>query len=121
MKSIYRIKNIGVRKEVLSILQSLSSGWHQHQKVTVLSTGGISSQLLKLYTVDEWLNLIWSVDVVNESSKDIQVLKVWDILPMAEIPKLANHLDTVFGNYTVNKMNCCLCRSLEGYAFCFLL
>ncbi|KAG5534406.1 hypothetical protein RHGRI_022506 [Rhododendron griersonianum] len=115
MKSISRIKNIGVRKEVLSILQRLSSGWDQHRKVTVPNRpGGVSSQLLELDTVNELLNLIWSVDVVSESSKDIQVLKVWDILPAAKIPELANHLDTVFGDYTVNKMNRCLCRSFEG-------
>lgn len=117
MKSISRIKNIGVCKEVISILQRLSSGWDQHRKVTVPNRpGGASSQLLELDRVNELLNLIWSVDVVSESSKDIQVLKVWDILPTAEIPELANHLDTVFGNYTVNKMNRCLCRSFEGYA-----
>ncbi|KAH7853124.1 hypothetical protein Vadar_033555 [Vaccinium darrowii] len=115
MISISRIKNVGVCKEVLSIIQKLSSGCHQHRKAKSLKkTGGTSSQLLKLYKVNGSLNLIWSVDIVTESSKDIQVLKVWDVLPMAEIPKLSKRLDTLFGNYTLDKMNRCKCRSFEG-------
>ncbi|GFS33792.1 P-loop containing nucleoside triphosphate hydrolases superfamily protein [Actinidia rufa] len=53
-------------------------------------------------------------DIVKENSEDIQVLQVWDILPFVAIPKLANRLDTLFGNYTVEKMNRCKCRRLEG-------
>lgn len=119
MKSITRIKNIGVHKEVLSILQRLSSGWLQHRKANLLKKmGGTSSELLELHTVNGSLNLIWSVDIVTESSKDVQVLKVWDILSTAEIPKLAKRLDTWFGNYTVDKMNRCKSRSSERYALC---
>ncbi|KAE9466280.1 hypothetical protein C3L33_01804, partial [Rhododendron williamsianum] len=81
MKSISRIKNIGVRRKCFPSYKGFQ-------------VAGISTE--------------------SESSKDIQVLKVWDILPAAEIPELANHLDTVFGDYTVNKMNRCLCRSFEG-------
>ncbi|KAF7151329.1 hypothetical protein RHSIM_Rhsim02G0186700 [Rhododendron simsii] len=116
MKSIYGIRNIGVRKEVFSILQRLSSGYHRHGNENVLKMGGTYSQLLELYPVYEWLNLVWSVDIERESSMDIQVLKVWDVLPKAEILRLANHLDTVFGNYAIDKMNRCKCRSFEGYA-----
>ncbi|KAG5534407.1 hypothetical protein RHGRI_022507 [Rhododendron griersonianum] len=115
-KSNSRIKNVNVRKQVLCIIQRLSSGcWHQRRKANILEKqGGTSSQLLELYTVNGCLNLIWSVDVVREGSKDFQVLKFWDILPMAEIPELAKHLDSLFGNYTVDKMNRCKCRRFEG-------
>ncbi|XP_058179715.1 uncharacterized protein LOC131298335 isoform X3 [Rhododendron vialii] len=116
VKSNSRIKNVDVRKQVLCIIQRLSSGcWHQRQKANILEKqGGTSSQLLEMYTVNGWLNLIWSVDVVREGSKDFQVLKFWDILPKAEIPKLAKHLDSLFGNYTVDKMTRCKCRRFEG-------
>ncbi|KAG5534408.1 hypothetical protein RHGRI_022508 [Rhododendron griersonianum] len=116
VKSSSRIMNVDVRKQVLCIIQRLSSGcWHQRQKANILEKqGGTSSQLLEMYTVNGWLNLMWSVDVVREGSKDFQVLKFWDILPMAEIPKLAKYLDSLFGNYTVDKMNRCKCRRFEG-------
>lgn len=113
MESSSRIKNVDVRKQVLCIIQRLSSGcWHRHRKANILEKlGGTSPQLLELCTVNGGLNLIWSVDVVRVASKDFQVLKFWDILPMAEIPQLAKHLDSLFGNYTDDKMNRCKCRS----------
>ncbi|KAL7223622.1 hypothetical protein ACSBR1_025137 [Camellia fascicularis] len=113
-KSMTRIKNIEIRKKVLSLLQNLSSGLHQNQKNKVLNMNGTSSQLLEVHKVNKFLNLIWSIDIVREHSTDIQAIKVWDILPVAKIPKLAEHLDALFGNYTVDKMNHCKCRRLEG-------
>ncbi|KAF7116969.1 hypothetical protein RHSIM_RhsimUnG0008700 [Rhododendron simsii] len=115
MKSIYGIRNIGVRKDVFSILQRLSRGWHRHGDANVLKMGGTYSQLLELYPVNELLNLVWCVDIERESSMDIQVLKVWDVLPRAKILKLANRLDAMFGNYTIDKTNRCKCRSFQGY------
>ncbi|KAH7851793.1 hypothetical protein Vadar_016547 [Vaccinium darrowii] len=116
VQSNSKIKNVDIRKEVLYIIQRLSSGWHQHRKVNNIlkRMGGTSSQLLELCAVNGFLNLIWSVDIVRENSKDIQVLKFWDVLPMAEIPRLAKCLDTLFGNYTVDKMNRCKYRRFEG-------
>ncbi|KAL6993306.1 hypothetical protein U1Q18_011422 [Sarracenia purpurea var. burkii] len=121
-KSMSIIKDIDVRKQVISLLRNLSSGWHQHQKDRILNMNGTSSELLELYKVNALLTLIWSVDivrensndVVRENSNDVQVLKVWDVLPLTEVPKLATRLDIVFGNYTVNTMNRCKCRRLEG-------
>ncbi|KAF5957929.1 hypothetical protein HYC85_005154 [Camellia sinensis] len=117
-KSMTRIKNIEIRKKVLSLLQNLLSGLHQNQKNKVLNMNGTSSQLLEVHKVNKFLNLIWSIDIVREHSTDIQVIKVWDILPLAKIPKIAEHFEAVFGNYTVDKMNHCKCRRLEGYASC---
>ncbi|CAL5324119.1 hypothetical protein CsSME_00003082 [Camellia sinensis var. sinensis] len=115
MKSMARIKNLEVRKEVLSLLDRLSNGWRlNRQKDKVLHMNGASSELLELYKVNGLVNLAWSVDIERENSKDFQVLKVWDILPSSEIPKLANHLDTFFGNYTVAFMNRCKCKKIEG-------
>ncbi|CAL5365925.1 unnamed protein product [Camellia sinensis] len=114
-KSMARIKNVEVRKEVLSLLEKLSSGWRlHHEKDKVLDMNGTSSELLELYKVNGLLNLAWSVDIVKENSEDVQVLKVWDILPLSDIPKLANCLDTVFGNYTVDFMNRCKCKRFGG-------
>ncbi|THF97169.1 hypothetical protein TEA_003299 [Camellia sinensis var. sinensis] len=82
-KSMARIKNVDVRKEVLSLLEKLSSGWRlHHEKDKVLDMNGTSSELLELDKVNGLLNLAWSVDIVKENSEDVQVLKVWDILPL---------------------------------------
>ncbi|KAF9624453.1 hypothetical protein IFM89_011461 [Coptis chinensis] len=114
--SLARIKNVETRKEVLSLLMKLSNGWRhppQRQKNLIL-LDGTSSQLLELYEVHGLLNLLWTVDVIMEGSKFIQVLKFWAILPSTEVPRLAKRLDVIFGSYTVDNMNRCKFKCLEG-------
>ena len=37
-------------------------------------------------------------------------------MPLSEMPRLANRLDVLFENYTVDKMNCCKHKSLTIHA-----
>jgi hypothetical protein len=138
-----RVKNAVTCKEVLNLLESLANGWRQpHWKKNLFVHHGTSSQLLEQYKVNgflnlgngwrqpHWkknlfvhhgvngfLNLVWTVDILKENSYYIQILKVWDILPLSEMPRLANHLDVLFENYTVDKMNRCKHKCLNGYTF----
>ncbi|CAL5330065.1 unnamed protein product [Camellia sinensis] len=116
VRSMTTMKNINTCKEVFSLLIKLSSGWreHDHQMDNVLDMNGTCSQLLDVYNVNGFLNLIWSVDIVREYSKYTQVLKVWDVLPLTEIPKLAKRVDTIFVDYEVEKINRCKCKKFEG-------
>ncbi|GMY38267.1 putative helicase magatama 3 [Fagus crenata] len=135
-----RVKNAVTCKEVLNLLESLANGWRQpHWKKNLFVHHGTSSQLLEQYKVNgflnlgngwrqpHWkknlfvhhgvngfLNLVWTVDILKENSYYIQILKVWDILPLSEMPRLANHLDVLFENYTVDKMNRCKHKCLNG-------
>ncbi|KAJ4974650.1 hypothetical protein NE237_007824 [Protea cynaroides] len=115
-KSMAKIRRIDTRKEVIALLMKLASGWRHPQKRENLLylTDGISSELLKVYKVDGLLNLVWNVDIIGENFKYIQVLKVWDILPLEKIPKLAKQLDVLFGNYTVDDVNRCKFKCAEG-------
>ncbi|KAF5957928.1 hypothetical protein HYC85_005153 [Camellia sinensis] len=114
-KSMEKIKNIEIRKEVLCLLTKLSSGWHQpHKEGSPISLDGISTQLLEYYRVNELLNLVWTIDILKENSNCIQVLKVWDILALSDIPKLAKNLDNYFESYTVDVMNLCKFKLVEG-------
>ncbi|KAF8398801.1 hypothetical protein HHK36_014660 [Tetracentron sinense] len=72
-----------------------------------------TSQSLEQYTVNGLLKLVWTIDVLEENSNYIQVLKVWDILPSPNIPELAKHLNILFGNYTVANMNRCKFECVE--------
>ncbi|KAL6959710.1 hypothetical protein U1Q18_039863 [Sarracenia purpurea var. burkii] len=114
MKSFAGIKSAEVRKEVVSLLEKLSTGWRLHRKFGIFKVKGICSQLVELYKVNEFLSLAWSIDIARDNSKYIQILKVWDVLQPSETPKLAKCLDTLFGNYTVETVSRCKCRSLEG-------
>ncbi|KAF5954923.1 hypothetical protein HYC85_007779 [Camellia sinensis] len=61
----------------MNSLEKLSSGWRlYYEKDKVLDMNGTSSEMLELYKVIGLLNLAWSVDIVRENSKDVQVLKV---------------------------------------------
>ncbi|KAM7523913.1 hypothetical protein LguiA_013815 [Lonicera macranthoides] len=115
LKSMTRIKDLNIRKEVLTLLTKLSSGWRCAQKDKIVNgVTGTCSMLMEQYNANGEFNLIWTVDILTENSKYIQVLKVWDILPTSKIPQLANNLNTLFGNYTVDFMNRCISKQFEG-------
>lgn len=110
------IKSIEIRKEALSLLTKLSSGlrWHCNDESLIVMDRK-SAQLVELYKVNYMLYIVWSVDIVKEQSNYIQVLKVWDILPLSEMSNLLKHLDYLFGNYTVDLMHLCKFKHMDGY------
>ncbi|KAK9989209.1 hypothetical protein SO802_029448 [Lithocarpus litseifolius] len=112
---IQSIRNSEICKEVLNVLQKLSSGWRQPQEERdPVVHDGPSSQLLEMSKVSEQLNLVWNVDCLKEDSNYIQILKVWGVVPLSDIPKLAKRLDVLFGRYRVDEMNRCKHRCVEG-------
>ncbi|KAL3838764.1 hypothetical protein ACJIZ3_023355 [Penstemon smallii] len=106
----------GIHDDIVSVLVKLSNGWRQMYKDESLGhTKGRSSQLLEIYDVKEQLKLIWSIDILRKKLQDIQVIKIWDILPRIEIiPKLAKKLDDLFDDYTDHYMSRCICKRIEG-------
>ncbi|XP_026419990.1 uncharacterized ATP-dependent helicase C29A10.10c-like [Papaver somniferum] len=115
--SLWGIKSVEVRKNLVSLLMKLSSGWRQRsQKEKELKTNdGDVAQLLQRNQINRHLNLLWTTDIVKEKSNYIQVLNFLDILPSAEIPpRLAKSLDAIFQSYTVQKMCRCKHKRLEG-------
>ena len=112
-----KVENAETCKGVLTLLENLANGWRQPLEMKKLFYHhGTSSRLLEQYKVKGLLHLVWTVDILEENSYYIQILKFWDILPLDEIPKLANHLDVLFENYYVKKMNRCKYKCLDGYA-----
>ncbi|XWS57203.1 hypothetical protein CRYUN_Cryun09bG0154000 [Craigia yunnanensis] len=103
-----------LHQRMLNLLEKLSSGWRQtpEQKNHIMVDG--SSGLLEVYLVNGFLNLLWSIDIMKENSYFIQVLKVWDFLPLLDIPKAAQNLETLFGEYTVNKLSRSKYQCQEG-------
>ncbi|KAF6174660.1 hypothetical protein GIB67_006312 [Kingdonia uniflora] len=118
-KSISNMRNMETRKEVISLLMKLSSGWRlpsQKKQENLNILEGASSQLLETYSVHgtSTLNLLWSIDILIDNSTRIQVLKFWGVLPFRDISNLIKRLDVFFGNYTVDTMNRCKFRQREG-------
>ncbi|KAI3926683.1 hypothetical protein MKW92_000475 [Papaver armeniacum] len=110
------IKSVEVRKSLVSLLMKLSSGWRQRsqREKELKADDGDVAQLLQRNQINGRLNLLWTTDIVKEKSNYIQVLKFLDILPSAEIPRLAKSLNVIFQSYTVQKMYRCKYKCLEG-------
>ncbi|KAM7515937.1 hypothetical protein LguiA_005520 [Lonicera macranthoides] len=116
LKSITKINDLQSQKEVISLLMKLSSGWrHPQKKKNHKSIAKTSSVVMEQYNVNGVLNLIWTVDNIIENSKYKQILKFWDILPARDIPaKLVKHISSSFEKYTMDEMNRCISRCVEG-------
>ncbi|PRQ45250.1 putative P-loop containing nucleoside triphosphate hydrolase [Rosa chinensis] len=114
LSSITKIKDTVILWEVLALLTKLSSGWRRPlEEKGTLVYDGTSAQLLEKYKINGNLNLIWTVDILQENGHYIQVMKFWDILPFSHIAELAKRLDIVFGNFTVDKMNRCRHKCID--------
>ncbi|KAF8398786.1 hypothetical protein HHK36_014644 [Tetracentron sinense] len=111
-KSFGKLKSNQTRKSVINLLLKLSSGWRPKKRNVGIVCE--SEQLVKQFKV-EGLYLVCTIDVVKDSTL-IQVLKVWDILPLEDIPKLVKRLDSISAMYTNDYVNRCNAKCLEGYA-----
>ncbi|RZC70165.1 hypothetical protein C5167_033304 [Papaver somniferum] len=88
-KSLRIVKNVETKKELVTLLMSISSGWscHPEKPMKPENMTSYSSQLLEQSRITGNLYLLWTVDTIKENSRYIQVLKFLDILPLTEIPK----------------------------------
>lgn len=115
MESMARNPNMEVYKEAINVIGKLANGWRTQETQKDEMLTGNSSLLLEVYEVkDDW-RLVWTVDVEREKRDDIQVMKVWGILPSLKVPDLAEDLENYFGNYTSKTISRCKCQLLEGY------
>ncbi|OIW18971.1 hypothetical protein TanjilG_09165 [Lupinus angustifolius] len=114
--SMGRFGNRDTLKQVIFILEKLSSGWREiNKRKQKLFNDGISSQLLQIYNVNMSLNLIWTVDIIQENLQCIQVIMVWAIVPSSsEINKIAKCVDLVYNSYITSEIDCCKYKSLQG-------
>ncbi|XP_058220397.1 uncharacterized protein LOC131330732 isoform X2 [Rhododendron vialii] len=110
-KSFQKLKSTRIKKSVIQLLLKLSCGWRPKKK-NVNSNCESSSQILKQFKV-EGLYIVCSIDIIKDSMY-IQVLKVWDILPLDEISKLAKRLDGMFAMYSDDFINFCNQKLCDG-------
>jgi len=111
-----RIHNTEFRKQVLSILEKLSGGWRLNGCSRIVNKNGA---VCRIYIVNRFLRIAWSVDIKTENSEDVQVLKIWDVIPFVQIPKLTIRLAAEFESYSAKTINQCKYERLEGYAHAF--
>jgi len=111
-----RIKNTEICQKICTLLRQLSSGWRQSKReINFGVVDDTSSQLLELYKVNESLHLVWTIDVIEENSNYVQVLKIWDVLPLSEVTILARNIDISYRSYSVDILRFCKTRCYDGY------
>ncbi|KAI3840236.1 hypothetical protein MKW92_032638 [Papaver armeniacum] len=108
-KSFMRLKSFQTQKSVINLLLKLSNGWSPKKMDSVC---GNTLQLVKQFKVGR-LYVISAVDIAKYSSY-VQVLKIWDILPLEEMPKLVKRLDSIFSMYTDDFINRCKEKKADG-------
>ncbi|KAL5057860.1 hypothetical protein RYX36_029464, partial [Vicia faba] len=104
LKSFENLPSKRKKKSTLNLLLNISSGWRL-KRIKVDLVCGNSSQMLKQYKF-EGLFVVSSKDIVKESNFT-QVLRIWDILPPEDVPKVVKRLDSIFGSYTDDFISCC--------------
>ncbi|XP_050210760.1 uncharacterized protein LOC126661049 [Mercurialis annua] len=109
-KSFGKLPSVRMKTSVLNLLLRLSSGWRPRKWNVDLFCDNF--HLLKQYKV-EGLYIICSVDIVKDKMYK-QVLKVWDILSLENIPKLVKRLDGIFERCTEDFVSRCNEKCLEG-------
>ncbi|GJU96609.1 UvrD-like helicase, ATP-binding domain, P-loop containing nucleoside triphosphate hydrolase [Tanacetum coccineum] len=72
----------------------------------------MKKQILKQFKV-EGFYVICTNDIIKEV-KYVQVLKVWDVLALDEIPKLTKRLESIFSAYTYAYISRCTEKCFEG-------
>ncbi|XP_041012062.1 uncharacterized protein LOC121255674 isoform X1 [Juglans microcarpa x Juglans regia] len=117
LRSFKKLKSVMRKNLVIEHLLKLSRGWRPKKRSSDPVCGS-SSQIIKQFKVED-LYIVCANDIRKEWSDEVkelmyyQVLKVWDILPAEEIPKLIKRLDSMFGKYTDDFLNRCKEKCLE--------
>ncbi|XP_031477020.1 uncharacterized protein LOC116248392 [Nymphaea colorata] len=108
-KSFMKLASLHTKKFIISFLLKLAGGWRPKMW---MRTEESASQLVNHHKI-EGLQLVWTVDVIKDSVL-VQILKVWDILPPAGVPKLVKRLENIFLMYTDIYTNYCKTRHIQG-------
>ncbi|CAL5379006.1 unnamed protein product [Camellia sinensis] len=111
-KSFAKLKSLEMKKLVLHYLSKLSTGWRPKWNHADINCESSSQILKKFYIMGHYIVCSNDIDMVKESW--CQILKVWDVLPLEEIPKLDRRLDGVFRMYTDDYLNRCKVKYIEG-------
>nr|XP_043619857.1 uncharacterized protein LOC122591668 [Erigeron canadensis] len=110
-RSFGKLTTARSKKLVLNLLLRLSGGWRPKNRSVDLHCVK-SSHILKQFKV-AGLYVMCTIDVIMEFNY-VQVLKVWDVLPFEEIPKLTKRLENIFSAYTDDYINRCTEKCVEG-------
>lgn len=112
-KAFGKLTSKRIKLGVMNRLMRLSCGWRP-KRINVDVNCGSSGQIVKKFKVEN-LYVLCTVDIEKELNY-VQVLKIWDVLPLEEIDRLVKRLDSIYISFSEDYISRCKEKSLEGYA-----
>ncbi|KAD7478543.1 hypothetical protein E3N88_01679 [Mikania micrantha] len=110
LRSIGDTENPESNKEVCSMLMKLSGGQHRVETVSP-----ISELYNRCWVNSKGLSLVWSVDIVEENTQSVQVLRIWDILQgNSKLTQLIISIHRFYQNYNDETLNRCKEKQYDG-------
>ncbi|XP_045797847.1 uncharacterized protein LOC123892041 [Trifolium pratense] len=111
-RSFKRVRTQQSKNSVINVLERLANGWRPRgHSIEIVCEN--SSKILNQFKVESRY-IICSIEIVKDLRGHIQVLKMWDLVPVEDIPQLAKRLDCEFRRYTDEYFVCCKEKGFDG-------
>ncbi|XP_038977123.1 uncharacterized protein LOC120107765 [Phoenix dactylifera] len=105
-RSFVGLQDSLTKQIIIGLLWRLACGWRPKHKSLYFS------KFVKHFRV-HGLSLICTTDIIKESEY-IQVMKVWDVLTLTEVPKLHQRLERMMSSFSDCYAKCCMIEKIEG-------
>ncbi|XP_010068664.3 uncharacterized protein LOC104453580 [Eucalyptus grandis] len=111
LKSFRKLASLRTKMSIINLLSKLSSGWRPKKRnVDIICEH--SSHIVRQFKADGFY-VICTTDIVKEL-RYIQILKIWDVLPLEDVVKLVKRLDSIFETYSDDFISRCNEKCIEG-------
>ncbi|KAF8031623.1 hypothetical protein BT93_D0747 [Corymbia citriodora subsp. variegata] len=110
-KSFKKLASLRIKMLIIRLLSKLSNGWRP-KKGNVDIICEHSSHIVRQFKADG-LYVLCAIDIVKEL-RYIQILKIWDVLPLEDVAKLVKRLDSIFETYSDDFISRCNEICIEG-------
>ena len=104
VKSFKKLTSLRTKMSIMNLISKLASGWRP-KKSDVGLLPKSSSPMVKQFEV-EGLYVLCTVDILKEL-RYIQILKIWDVLPLRDAMIVVEHLDSEFKIYADDFISHC--------------
>ncbi|KAK3421343.1 hypothetical protein EUGRSUZ_G01994 [Eucalyptus grandis] len=111
LKSFRKLTSLRTKMSIINLLLKLSSGWRP-KKGNVDIICEHSSHIVRQFKA-EGLYVLCTIDIVKEQ-RNIQILKIWDVVPLKDVAKLVKRLDSIFRKYSDDFISRCNEKCIEG-------
>ncbi|KAF8020981.1 hypothetical protein BT93_G1408 [Corymbia citriodora subsp. variegata] len=111
LKSFRKLTSLRTKMSIINLLSKLSSGWRP-KKGNVDIFCEHSSHIVKQFKAED-LYVLCTIDIFKEQ-RYIQILKIWDVLPLKDVANLVKRLDSIFETYSDDFISHCNEKCIDG-------